>query len=170
MSSVIPLRTAQQHAPCGRQLSLQASSIREDCCRPVPPQTRTCTASLTKGVWQVTNAISRKKKEEIVEKLSGMMDQSIVMFGVRHKGVKVNPLSSASWHASRPLAGDQVFPKLSACSQNRDFTAFRRALPPDAYVMVAKNTLVGKASGEGHYVPGLALPSSTLWTAAHGAL
>lgn len=38
---------------------------------------------------QVTNAITRKKKEEIVDQLSSLMEQSIVMFGVRHKGVKV---------------------------------------------------------------------------------
>ena len=34
-----------------------------------------------------------------------------------------------------------------ALPQNKDFTTFRRSLPPDAHVMVAKNTLMGVAAG-----------------------
>lgn len=37
--------------------------------------------------------------------------------------------------------------ELSCVLQSKDFTTFRRALPPDAHVVIAKNTLMGKAAG-----------------------
>ena len=37
---------------------------------------------------QVTDAITRKKKEATVEKLETYLKESIVLFGIRHKGVK----------------------------------------------------------------------------------
>lgn len=40
---------------------------------------------------QVLNAVSRQKKEEIVKELKGKLDDSMVVFGMRHKGLSVRP-------------------------------------------------------------------------------
>lgn len=62
---------------------------------------------------QVQNAISRQKKEEIVADLVEKLDSSAVVLGYHHKGINVKTM-----------------------------TELRRALPQEAKVVVAKNTLM----------------------------
>ncbi|KAK9812575.1 hypothetical protein WJX73_010072 [Symbiochloris irregularis] len=66
---------------------------------------------------QVTDAITRKRKEETIKALTTQLEKSIVMFGVRYKNVPA-----------------------------RTMTDFRRALPEDAKMIVAKNSLLLRAA------------------------
>ncbi len=39
---------------------------------------------------QVQNALTREKKEAIVERLKGKLDESVIVFGIRFKGLDVS--------------------------------------------------------------------------------
>ena len=41
---------------------------------------------------QVTNALSRARKEETVETLKSKLNESLVVFGMRHKGMSVSAI------------------------------------------------------------------------------
>ncbi|GLC40945.1 Plastid ribosomal protein L10, imported to chloroplast, large ribosomal subunit [Pleodorina starrii] len=70
-------------------------------------------ARVQRASLQVTNAITRQKKEEVVSTLKEKLDKSIVVFGVRFKGLDVPTIQK-----------------------------FRKGLPPNSSMYVTKNTLM----------------------------
>ncbi len=70
-----------------------------------------------RGASVVRAALSRKGKEQTLEKLAGAFESSAVVFGVRFRGVSV-----------------------------KDVERLRRALPPSAKMVVCKNTLLRLAA------------------------
>lgn len=72
-----------------------------------------------RGSLQVMNAVSRQKKEAIVKELKGKLDESMVVFGMRHKGLSVSTVQR-----------------------------FRKGLPEGASVFVCKNNLMKVAVKE----------------------
>lgn len=49
-------------------------------------------ASTTLLFLQVTNALTRQKKEQIVTELTGKLENSVIVFGLRFKGLNVSAL------------------------------------------------------------------------------
>jgi len=49
---------------------------------------------------QVTNAITRQKKEDIVKVLEGKLDDSVIVFGLRVKGLSVSDTQLHGIHSS----------------------------------------------------------------------
>lgn len=70
-------------------------------------------ARVQRGSLQVTNAISRQKKEEVVSTLKSKLEDSAVVFSMRFKGLNVASIQK-----------------------------FRKGLPPKSSVYIAKNTLM----------------------------
>lgn len=70
-------------------------------------------ARVQRGSLQITAAISRAKKEEVVLNLKGRLDDSIIVFGFRYKGLPVSTMQK-----------------------------FRKGLPEGSSVVVTKNSLM----------------------------
>ncbi|KAG2502051.1 hypothetical protein HYH03_000545 [Edaphochlamys debaryana] len=73
-------------------------------------------ARVQRGSLQVTNAITRQKKEEVVSTLKEKLDGSAVVFGMRFRGLDVPTVQK-----------------------------FRKGMPPKSSVYVTKNSLMQKA-------------------------
>lgn len=73
----------------------------------------------SRGSLQVTNAITRQKKEEIVSNLKEKLESSVVVFGMRFKGLDVPTVEK-----------------------------FRRGMPEKSSVVVTKNSLMRIACNE----------------------
>lgn len=87
---------------------------------------------------QVTNAITRQKKEQVVEVLKGKLEKSTVVFGLRFKGLDV------SWQPARCSLGRGRGAEraCNACAQVPTVQKFRKILPANTSVYVTKNSLM----------------------------
>ncbi|XP_002981819.2 50S ribosomal protein L10, chloroplastic [Selaginella moellendorffii] len=94
-------------------LGASASEIWSPCCS----RKRIQAAPMRRGsLLRVEMAISRRKKEETVEKVKQQLETSYLVAGVKYKGLTVQQMQN-----------------------------LRRSLPESTKLIVAKNTLVGKA-------------------------
>jgi len=71
---------------------------------------------VSRGSLQVSSALTRQKKEEIVTELTGKLEKSVIVFGLRHKGLSVSTMQK-----------------------------FRRGIPENSSVYVCKNSLMREA-------------------------
>lgn len=72
---------------------------------------------VSRGSLQVTSALTRQKKEQIVSELTGKLENSVIVFGLRFKGLDVQTLQK-----------------------------FRRGVPENSSVYVCKNSLMREAT------------------------
>jgi len=76
-----------------------------------------CASRSSRGSLQVRSAITRQKKEEIVTELTGRLEKSVIVFGLRHKGLNVQTMQK-----------------------------FRRGIPENSSVYICKNSLMREAT------------------------
>ncbi|GAX79238.1 hypothetical protein CEUSTIGMA_g6678.t1 [Chlamydomonas eustigma] len=78
-----------------------------------------CAQQCSRGSLQVCNAVSRKKKAEIVTNLKEKLNESLIVFGLRHKGLSVATVQK-----------------------------FRKSMPEGTSIFVCKNNLMKVAVQE----------------------
>lgn len=83
------------------------------------PRAFSASSSVSRRQLVVSNALTRERKEETVKKLTGQLEKSTVVFGMRFKGLDVASIQK-----------------------------FRKGLPEDAYMTVCKNNLMKIACKE----------------------
>lgn len=113
---------------------------------------------------QVQGAITRQKKEAIVTELTGKLEQSAIVFGLRFKGLDVSCAAASATAFS--LFGIVSIPKLQLslklvlrlvdhallllllllhCCQVQTMQKFRRGIPDKSTVYICKNSLMKEA-------------------------
>jgi large subunit ribosomal protein L10 len=119
---------------------------------------------------QVTAALTRQKKEQIVSEITGKLENSVIVFGLRFKGLDVSAAAgvvafqsirastSSNWPAGTALGGGNRLCCCRCCCtaattavQVQTLQKFRRGVPENSSVYVCKNSLMREATKK---VPG----------------